>query len=185
MTFCIITGLLEIGEQAVKTCHQLRALSDSRWMETCSPLRGLPLTSHIFPLNFQEVWSRQSVEKNGLSVSWSHGNSESPDKSLETRRNSPVLWVASGLSPCLLIAELLSSVHTGASPSLLPLRAPWSSLGPITGSFTLFLTTGARLAYSIRWWGALKTKSPEKDVQKPIMEVREGKRDKTWMSLNP
>lgn len=47
---------------------------------------------------------------------------EGPDKSLETRRNPPVLQVESGLPPFLVIIELSFTVHTCTRTRAHPLR---------------------------------------------------------------
>lgn len=47
---------------------------------------------------------------------------EGPDKSLETRRKPPVLQVASGLPPLLVIIELSFTVRMGACTRACALR---------------------------------------------------------------
>lgn len=54
-TFHTPKCFLEIRQQVVKKCYQLRALMNPSRMKTWSLLIGLPLASYSFPLNVQGV----------------------------------------------------------------------------------------------------------------------------------
>lgn len=135
------------------------------------PLTGLPLTSLI---HFPSQLSRSLIEAicgEKLPLwffTFIVTHLESPDKSLETRRNPPVLWMANVLSYVLNCpSPVHAQVRLHSDHHVMHLTPNHKMIHFIS------ITTSARLAYSVRWWGGLKTKLAEKYLKKETTEVRE------------